>query len=64
MFKDTAPVFDHEMSTIRLRFLVEDPDALFKECRARGVECCQPGIGDTPWETREYEGRHVTLRSG
>jgi hypothetical protein len=31
--------FEHEMGTIRLRFLVDDPDALFGEFRQRGVEC-------------------------
>jgi catechol 2,3-dioxygenase-like lactoylglutathione lyase family enzyme len=31
--------FEHEMGTIRLRLLVEDPDALFNEYRQRGVEC-------------------------
>jgi len=46
--------FAHEMGTIRLRFLVEDPDALFCEYRQRGVECSASGIGDTPWGTREF----------
>jgi catechol 2,3-dioxygenase-like lactoylglutathione lyase family enzyme len=45
---------EHEMGTIRLRFLVEDPDALFNEYRQRGVECTQSGIRDTPWRTREF----------
>jgi hypothetical protein len=31
--------FEYEMGTIRLRFLVTDPDALFNEYRQRGVEC-------------------------
>jgi len=31
--------FEHEIGTIRLRFLVEDPDALFGEYRQIGVEC-------------------------
>jgi catechol 2,3-dioxygenase-like lactoylglutathione lyase family enzyme len=46
--------FEHEMSTIRLRFLVEDPDALFNEYGRRGVECSAAGIRDTPWGTREF----------
>jgi len=46
--------FEHEMGTIRLRFLVEDPDALFNEYRERGVECSASGIRDTPWATREF----------
>ena len=46
--------FEHEMGTIRLRFLVEDADALFSEYRQRGVECSASGIRDTPWGTREF----------
>jgi len=46
--------YDHEMGTIRLRFLVEDPDALFKEYRQRGVECSPNGVRNTPWMTREF----------
>jgi catechol 2,3-dioxygenase-like lactoylglutathione lyase family enzyme len=46
--------FEHEMGTIRLRFLVEDPDALFNEYRQRGVECTPKGVQDTPWGTREF----------
>lgn len=45
--------YDHEMSTIRLRFLVDDPDALFTEYQQRRVECSPSGIRDTPWGTRE-----------
>jgi catechol 2,3-dioxygenase-like lactoylglutathione lyase family enzyme len=44
--------FEHEMGTIRLRLLVEDPDALFHEYRQRGVECHE--VRDTPWGTREF----------
>jgi catechol 2,3-dioxygenase-like lactoylglutathione lyase family enzyme len=46
--------YEHEMGTIRLRFLVEDPDALFEEYRQRGVECTPSGVRDTPWGTREF----------
>jgi catechol 2,3-dioxygenase-like lactoylglutathione lyase family enzyme len=46
--------FEHEMGTIRLRFLVEDPDALFNEYQQHGVECSASGIRDTPWGTREF----------
>ena len=42
------------MGTIRLRFLVEDPDMLFNEYRQRGVECNSDGVRDTPWGTREF----------
>jgi catechol 2,3-dioxygenase-like lactoylglutathione lyase family enzyme len=46
--------YEHEMGTIRLRFLVEDPDALFEEYRQRGVECSADGARITPWGTREF----------
>jgi catechol 2,3-dioxygenase-like lactoylglutathione lyase family enzyme len=46
--------FEHEMGTIRLRFLVDDPDALFTEYGQRGVECTANGIRNTPWGTREF----------
>ena len=46
--------FEHEMSTIRLRFLVEDADALFREYSLGGVECSPTGVRDTPWGTREF----------
>ena len=37
---------------IRLRFLVEHPDALFDEYQQRGVRCSQI-VRDRPWMTRE-----------
>ena len=46
--------YPHEMGTIRLRFLVEDPDALYAELRERGVECNPDGVQDKPWGTREF----------
>jgi catechol 2,3-dioxygenase-like lactoylglutathione lyase family enzyme len=46
--------FEHEMGTIRLRFLVADADALFSEYRQRGVACTESGIRDTSWGTREF----------
>jgi len=46
--------FEHEMGTIRLRFLVEDPDALFNEYRRRDVDCTPNRVQDTPWGTREF----------
>jgi catechol 2,3-dioxygenase-like lactoylglutathione lyase family enzyme len=46
--------FEYEMGTIRLGFLVEDPDALFDEYRQRGVECTPNAVADTPWGTREF----------
>jgi catechol 2,3-dioxygenase-like lactoylglutathione lyase family enzyme len=46
--------FEHEMGSIRLRFLVEDPDALFDEYRQRGVACAPNKVQDTAWGTREF----------
>ncbi len=46
--------FAHEMGTIRLRFLVEDPDALFEEYRQREVAGTPGSVRDTPWGTREF----------
>ncbi len=46
--------FDYEMGTIRLRFLVENPDALFEEYRQRGVACSPNIVRDTAWGTREF----------
>lgn len=46
--------FDHEMSTTRLRLLVTDPDALFREYRQYGVECSPNALSYTPWGTREF----------
>lgn len=46
--------FEHEMGTVRLRFLVLDPDALFHEYQQRDVECSPGGVRDTPWGTREF----------
>src|SRR5688500_9782514 len=45
--------YEHEMSTIRLRFGVSDPDALLAEYREKKVEI-QSDIRDTPWGTREF----------
>jgi catechol 2,3-dioxygenase-like lactoylglutathione lyase family enzyme len=46
--------YAHEMSTLRLRILVDDPDALFAEYRAKGIECSETGLRDTAWGTREF----------
>lgn len=40
--------FEHEMGTIPLRLLVEDPDPLFNEFRQLRVECTPTGVRDTP----------------
>src|SRR5262249_58956589 len=47
--------YEHEMGTVRLRFLVEDPDALFAEYRERGVPCKRQGACDTSWATRQFD---------
>jgi catechol 2,3-dioxygenase-like lactoylglutathione lyase family enzyme len=44
---------EHEMSTIRLRFHVEDPDALAREYEQRRVRVDNP-LKSTPWGTREF----------
>jgi len=46
--------FEHEMGTIRLRLLVEDPDALFNEYRQCGVDCTPNRVDDSQWGTREF----------
>ena len=46
--------YDYEMSTLRLRFLVENPDALYEEYRQRGIECSPQGIHNTSCGTREF----------
>ena len=46
--------FEHEMGTIRLRFLVKDPDALFNEYRQCNVDCTPNRVDDTQWGTREF----------
>ena len=45
--------YEHEMGTIRLRFLVSDPDSLLAEYRAKQL-AIQDEIRNTPWRTREF----------
>ena len=45
---------EHEMSTTRLRIVVDDPDALFAEYRDQGVLAEGKRVEDTPWGTREF----------
>jgi catechol 2,3-dioxygenase-like lactoylglutathione lyase family enzyme len=45
---------EREMSTLRLRILVDDPDALFEEYRGRQALRPQVEIASTPWGTREF----------
>jgi catechol 2,3-dioxygenase-like lactoylglutathione lyase family enzyme len=56
--RDTVEVhmqfqYDHEMGTIRIRFLVDDPDALRDEYLRHGVAIAND-LKDTPWDTREF----------
>jgi catechol 2,3-dioxygenase-like lactoylglutathione lyase family enzyme len=46
--------YEHEMSTLRLRLLVTDPDALFEEYRPKDVFHDRTKLADTPWGTREF----------
>lgn len=43
-----------ESDTFMLRFLIDDPDALFAEYRAKGVVPDGKVVRDTPWNTREF----------
>ena len=45
---------ESEMTTTRLRFLVEDPDALYAEYRDKQVFHDRTRLADTPWGTREF----------
>lgn len=45
---------EHEMGTIRLRLLVEDPDALYAEYEPKGIFHQRTRLADTPWGTREF----------
>jgi catechol 2,3-dioxygenase-like lactoylglutathione lyase family enzyme len=45
--------YPEEMSTIRLRFLVSNPDSLLAEYREKNVKI-QNDIRDTAWGTREF----------
>ena len=45
---------EHEMSTTRLRILIEDPDALFHEYQDKQVFHERTRLADTPWGTREF----------
>jgi uncharacterized glyoxalase superfamily protein PhnB len=39
---------------LRIRMIVDDPNALFEEYRAKGVFDERTQIKDTPWGTREF----------
>ncbi|HWE97225.1 MAG TPA: VOC family protein [Tepidisphaeraceae bacterium] len=46
--------YEHEMGTTRVRFLVDDPDALYEEYKDKGVFHKGTRLADTPWGTREF----------
>jgi len=46
--------YEHEMQTTRLRFFVDDPDALFAEFKPLDVFHDRTCLADTPWGTREF----------
>jgi catechol 2,3-dioxygenase-like lactoylglutathione lyase family enzyme len=46
--------YEHEMQTTRLRFVVDDPDALFAEFEPLGVFHDRTHLADTSWGTREF----------
>ena len=61
--------YEHEMSTMRLRFLVEDPDTLFDEYRTKDVFHDRTQLANTPWGTREFafydlDGNGLTFYRG
>ncbi len=37
-----------------IRFIVDDPDALFEEFKARNALGLKSELRDTPWGTREF----------
>ena len=39
---------------LRFRIIVDDPDALFEEFKAKGVLSQGNAVRDTPWGTREF----------
>ena len=45
---------EHEMSTIRLRFLVASPDQLFAELLEKGAVEAARKPTNTPWGAREF----------
>jgi len=46
--------YEHEMGTIRLRLVVDDPDALYEEYKDKQVFHEGTQLRDTPWGTREF----------
>ena len=48
---------DGTAGPMRVRVLIDDPDALFEEYRSRGVLNDQTQVRDTSWGTREFSLR-------
>ena len=46
--------YEHEMTTTRLRIVVDDPDALFAEYEDQDVFHAGTRLADTAWGTREF----------
>jgi catechol 2,3-dioxygenase-like lactoylglutathione lyase family enzyme len=46
--------YEHEMGATRVRFLVDDPDALYEEYQDKSVFYEGTRLVDTPWGTREF----------
>jgi catechol 2,3-dioxygenase-like lactoylglutathione lyase family enzyme len=46
--------YEHEMGTIRLRLVVDDPDALYEEYKDKNVLREGTQVRDTSWGTREF----------
>lgn len=46
--------YEHEMGTIRLRIVVDDPNALYEEYKDQDVFGDKTRLADTPWGTREF----------
>ena len=46
--------YEHEMTTTRLRFVVNDPDALYEEYKNKQIVSEGTRLADTPWGTREF----------
>jgi catechol 2,3-dioxygenase-like lactoylglutathione lyase family enzyme len=46
--------YEHEMGTTRVRFVVDDPDALYEEYKDKDVFYEGTRLANTPWGTREF----------
>ncbi|MBL8865505.1 MAG: VOC family protein [Gemmataceae bacterium] len=51
---DAADFRSLESDTLMLRFVVDNPDALFEEYQKQGVVPEGKTVRDTPWGTREF----------